>query len=513
MPDKVIVTNEGALRAKYGEDFDVHVILAPLRQADATRGVQTTVVRIDDAGDIGAFNSPPVTDPSDQQQVKGAIDAVFAADPPDYLMLLGAGDVVPHQDLDNPLYHPDDPQSDPDQVVPSDLPYACESPYSRAIPDFAAPTRVVGRLPDVTGATEPGALQTIIATAVAWQSRGRSDYEPYFGLTAEVWNTSTELSLRNTFGSSTELHPSPDDGPAWDDALLGRRSHFINCHGAQVDPHFYGQRGPDYPIAHESDLVQGHISEGTVATAECCYGAELYDPGLGDGTPGLCLAYLLSGAYGFFGSTTVAYGPADSNDSADLICQYFLQRILAGASLGRAALEAQQDYVRAAPLFGPQDQKTLAQFVLLGDPSVHPVAPARPGHSVAAFRSDGKASPAAALGTGRTDRRRALAAKGLALRESTSVALADDTPPPAHIAKTLTEVAGTLDIDIRAIHTFAVREAPALAKTRFPVTDGQRIVVASGSERHSDAPVTEYHLLIAVTDRDEVSFVKQLRSK
>jgi limonene-1,2-epoxide hydrolase len=62
-----------------------------------------------------------------------------------------------------------------------------------------------------------------------------------------------------------------------------------------------------------------------------------------------------------------------------LICQYFLQQVLAGASLGRAALEARQQFARSSPELDPTDIKTIAQFNLLGDPSIQPVkAPAPP---------------------------------------------------------------------------------------------------------------------------------------
>jgi hypothetical protein len=43
----------------------------------------------------------------------------------------------------------EDEEEDPD--VPSDLPYACEAAFSRRPQDFLGPTRVVGRLPDLTG--------------------------------------------------------------------------------------------------------------------------------------------------------------------------------------------------------------------------------------------------------------------------------------------------------------------------------------------------------------------------
>jgi hypothetical protein len=94
----------------------------------------------------------------------------------------------------------------------------------------------------------------------------------------------------------------------------------------------------------------------------------------------MALSYLQDGASGFFGSTTIAYGPSEGNGSADLICQYFLQQVLAGASLGRAALEARLKFGGGKTHLDPYDLKTLAQFYLLGDPSLHPVAPV--GHAL-----------------------------------------------------------------------------------------------------------------------------------
>jgi hypothetical protein len=102
----------------------------------------------------------------------------------------------------------------------------------------------------------------------------------------------------------------------------------------------------------------------------------------------ICQSYLRQGAYGYVGSTTIAYGPADSNGSADLICQYFLHNVLEGASLGRAALLARQQFVENAAQMDPIDLKTLAQFCLYGDPSIHPVI--KP-HAVHAPKDVGRA--------------------------------------------------------------------------------------------------------------------------
>jgi hypothetical protein len=87
----------------------------------------------------------------------------------------------------------------------------------------------------------------------------------------------------------------------------------------------------------------------------------------------ICQRYLNRGAYGYFGSSTIAYGPAEGNGAADLITQYFLLAVLEGASLGRAALIARQKFVEQVGELDPVDLKTLGQFNLLGDPSIHPV--------------------------------------------------------------------------------------------------------------------------------------------
>ena len=375
MTDKLIVSNQGALRQKYGRAglSRIKTALDRMIAADRKRGLATRVLYLDDASAMRAGHAPVVSDPVDYAATKAAVDAVFRAESPDYLMLLGAPDVVAHQPLANPLF---DPPDEPDRYAWSDLPYACAGPYSHDIASFTGPTRVVGRLPDLTGATDPAQaahVVSLLASAAGYKSRDAEDYAPYFALSAFTWSICSGRNLFEIFGNRSGLRTAPPSGPRFGAAALAPLAHFINCHGDEGADYFQGQKGRAYPVSLSTRTVDGRITPGTVAGVECCYGAQLYAADLiGIDIP-ICQSYLAQGAYGYFGSTTIAYGESRTMSAADLLVQYFLLEVFGGASLGRAALRARQRYVREIVDLDPTDLKTIAQFTLLGDPSVHPV--------------------------------------------------------------------------------------------------------------------------------------------
>ena len=373
MDDKIIVSNRTALKAKYGTDglAKIGKAVDVLIKADAKRGIKSRLVFLDRAATMHGFNGRAVTDASDRTQNKQAIDAICRKADPDYLMILGATDVVPHQDMKNPVFHPRD---DPDKSADGDLPYACDTPYSRDIAAFKGPTRVVGRLPDLHGAKgNPSYLLRLLATATKYRSRRPTDYANYFGLSTHSWRKSTAESLFNMFGNNDALNLAPPKGPNHSAKTLAPLSHFINCHGGQADPEFVGEKGDSQPVSLSSSSIADKIKGGTVAAVECCYGAELYDSVTLSLPMPICQRYLNRGAYGYFGASTIAYGPEEGNGAADLITQFFLLAVLEGASLGRAALTARQKFVEQVGELDPMDLKTLGQFNLLGDPSIHPV--------------------------------------------------------------------------------------------------------------------------------------------
>jgi hypothetical protein len=443
MTDKLIVTNKSALRAKYSAAGLRKVMgaVAALIAADRKRGLVSRLVDLSSAATMKRLNAPVVTVALHPKQNKDAIDGLFRALEPDYLMLLGSIDVIPHQDLANPVYA-EDREDDPKAW--SDLPYACDAPYSHDIADFVGPTRVVTRLPDLTGAQDPAHLLKLLATATLYRTRPLKYYAPYFSISVRLWKRSTAQSLENIFGNDDTLAISPPSSAARSRSLA-RLSHFINCHGGLADPQFYGEYRGKFPVAMATGHTRRKIMQGTVAAAECCYGGELYDSVTLAVDEPICQSYLAQGAYGFLGSTTIAYGPARGNGAADLITQYFLIEVHKGASLGRAMLDARLEYVRQAAEMDPIDLKTLAQFCLYGDPSLHPVE--RDSPTTVPRGTD----PADARRYARAERRAKMRVSGETLQQSKPTASRPSMVQPTEtVERSLRSIARAVGVDAKS---------------------------------------------------------------
>ena len=363
---KLIITSKANLTLKYGSQFTaVKQLFTKLIAADKKNKLTTKVIYIDDAASTKPFGISSVKKLK-EKECKDFVDALYKKQNPAYIVIFGAQDVFPFQELTNNVYKPGD---DDDQTVPSDLPYACDSPYSKKISGFVNPVRVVGRIPDIPGATDISYLKLLFNNIIVQKPKPLADYEKYFAVTALVWENSTQQSINNIFGNYTGLLNSPPAMGGYSKKQLSPLSHFYNCHGGLLDTNYYGQKGAAYPIALKAKNLTNKISYGTVVAAECCYGVQLMDPV----TDGFSIAsnYLQNNALSFMGSSTIAYGPAKGQGLADLICQYFMINVHAGASAGRALLEARQKFLNTCgPYLDPYELKTLAQFYILGDPSL-----------------------------------------------------------------------------------------------------------------------------------------------
>jgi len=359
-------------------------------QADAARSIRTVHVAIDDAAAMKPFKVKALGGTVTAAKVKKVLDALVAKLAPDYVVLFGAGDIVPFFDVANPSR---DEAGDDDDRVPTDNPYACSAAFKAGtISSYLVPDRVVGRIPDVPGVADPSWLLDYLAKAAAWTGRKKSAYAKGFDVCTSTWKKAGAACVEMLARPKSSLLVSPPTTRASAAAKRRERSlrHLIKCHGNREDSAFYGEGGGAFPEALRSPDIAGRVRTGTVVGAMCCYGASLFDPAspaaVRAGEPPIASHYLKLGAYGFLGSSTIAWVGSDGMLCADWVVTSFLKAVSGGASLGRAALEAKQEFLRWLQQQGTDpdvaDEKTLLQFMLLRDPSIHPViaaaAPAVP---------------------------------------------------------------------------------------------------------------------------------------
>jgi hypothetical protein len=508
--NKLLVTNVGALKAKYLKKYSkVEEAIHGLIKADETRRITSKLIALDNAAEMKRLGAKPIIDPAGGEETKNAIDRVWRAHDADYLVILGAPDIVVHQNLRNPVHGH---LGDDDLYVPSDLPYACDAPYSQNIADFRGPTRVVGRIPDLCGLGDASYFVTVLQTAATHRPRPVTNYMSYFGLSTQSWQNSTKLSLENIFGTSDKLHRSPPQGPAWRRSQLDALSHFINCHGGSGETSFWGERGKSQPVAMDSEELEKKIKRGTIVASECCYGAQLFGPSIPE-EMGICNRYLSMGAYAFFGSSTIAYGPSEGNGSADWVCQFFIERVLNGASTGRAALEARIGFIWFATTLDPTDLKTLAQFNLMGDPSITPVS--KPTHKLQQTTVFFDAFDGRPEAVARSLRRKRLRRQGLTLHNTIGAARgAGKMRASAKIRKVLEESLRLADLKPGAPASFTVHD-PAqrtlgrkIADTKpamYYVMQGSAPPVNGGRKRHA--------IVIATVMDDEIVRLRRLHRR
>ena len=391
---KLSVTHRGRLKAKYKAKG-----LAAIDQAIATwvaqdkaRGFTTIHLAVDDAAALAPFKVKPLAGAVTPTKVKAVVDALWKKLTPDYLVLVGAHDVVPHFEVANPtLSQP----GDTDARVPTDNPYACSQAFAadkRAT--YLIPDRVCGRIPDLPGADDPAALLAALGLAASWKSKKAKAYATDLLACCQTWQEAGRECAAQLGRAATRLQIVPPEGAATP-AITKRHGallQMIKGHGARLDSRFFGQLGDDFPDLVTSASLADRTRESTMIGAMCCFSASLFDPTdpaaqVADDPP-IPLVFLSQRAFGFAGSTTTAWVGVSTMQCADWVVTGFLKSVLAGASTGRALLEAKQDFFAWIEKQGTTadlaDEKTLLQFLLLGDPAVHPVGFPQPAAAVPA---------------------------------------------------------------------------------------------------------------------------------
>jgi hypothetical protein len=391
---KLSVTVKGRLEDKYkknpGALEQIDAAIKAWISADANRGIRNVHVAVDDPIDMNPLGATPISGKASAPRIKRAIDDLWKRLKPQYLVLLGAKDVVPMFEVWNPAY---DHNGDDDEKVLTDNPYASSKRFrsSHRI-GYLVPDRVIGRIPDMVFDSDPAWFVEYLKTACSWTAQPASFYaRQLYAICSHECEGAGLDCMRYIRRPEADLLISPpieDSLPAAQERLSAPL-HMIKCHGNEKDAAFWGYQNADQKNKQEawrqavtSATLKAYLKPATVVATMCCFGAEIFLPKDADSWP-LASTYLRKGAFGFVGSTKKAWGgfPSEKNWS-DWIAGGYLKNVLQGSSIGRAFLDSKIDYACAIIDQGKAldlaDEKTLIEYVLLGDPSIHPVGSKEP---------------------------------------------------------------------------------------------------------------------------------------
>jgi hypothetical protein len=366
----LIITSASRLREVYGSYGARRVMgaIGGLVQAHAARDIQSRLLLIEegdaDLGVAGAQLEPEAI----ARQLWSLVVALGPASRRDparlsSVLIVGGPDIVPFYEAPNPAAH------DGDETVAGDWIYGARDPFG----PMAWP---VGRLPGAAGG-DPDLLLRLLDFAASAPA-ARSGSHKTFGYCTAMWRRAAE-QIYATIDSPERLLVSPPLlATSLDRRLLdGAGLVYCNLHGVPDGPPWYGQseEHPALVAALRPADLAGLDLRGALVVSEACYGAAI--AGRDEGTS-LALAFLARGAAGFVGATAVSYGPpGPPPGEADLIALHFLQAVAGGAgptTLGGAFAAARagmlRDTLAQQRMLDEDDQKTLLEFVLYGDPTV-----------------------------------------------------------------------------------------------------------------------------------------------
>lgn len=367
MASKIIVTNKMALEAKYGKTGSDSVLLTlntMVAMDRQIRNISSFVLLLDDKNQMSLYGAKNVTDPQDEKQVKEAIDKICKNIKPDYILLLGGRDIIPHQHL----VHPGDPR----KQVESDLPYACSTAYHTSVDAYLQPERMVSRLPDTTKNTE-GADETkfvkVILDACRQNTRAQKDYEKCFAVSAADFKSFGQKNIKEWFGDSQEMECCPPHNHVWSREQYDCLIHYFALYGFSGQFQWFEDK-EGKKAAFDCGNENMHLENGTVVISQCSYGAQLFE--FVRKQP-ICNVYMENKACAFLGCTGECSPGREGNKEDGLIAE-FLTQIKNGKSIGEAFLNARKGLITDPQHASPEEKLVLAQWVLYGDACIKPMS-------------------------------------------------------------------------------------------------------------------------------------------
>ncbi|PKO18335.1 MAG: hypothetical protein CVU39_02550 [Chloroflexi bacterium HGW-Chloroflexi-10] len=387
-PCYVIFSTKTGLIKKYGEQTYKIVIqlLSQMRLIIQSKpGWDCFLFIPDDENTQKAINLPVVTsiDPAKLKKAIFDLDRGLSkrGERIGAMLIVGGDEIVPFHRLPNPT-------DDMDEEIYSD------NPYATIETNYFVPEWPLGRIIGEKG-QDAGLLIQQIRGIIKYHTQPKSVRQlweriyrtfnlvlkptslPSFGYSASVWKRSS-MAVYRTIGDPNKLTISPNGNKQTlkQQDFTQNDLNYFNLHGMIDRSEWYGQRdhldppGVDYPVAvTPGDLIQNGKSPKIVFT-EACYGGHVFDKLENES---IALKYLAIGTPIFIGSTCTSYGSVNTPlIAADLLAKYFWQYIhegcWAGEALQRAKISLVQEMMKRQGYLDGEDQKTLIQFVLYGDP-------------------------------------------------------------------------------------------------------------------------------------------------
>lgn len=400
-PMYVILSTRAGLEKQYGAQTATIIDGELRKMVEAVRrrpGWGSLVFYPDDPSSTAIYGLKPVP-ANDPWKVKLAIADLDQAlskrgEMIGALFIIGGPEIVPFHRLPNPT-------DDGDSEVLSDNPYATTDE------NYFVPEWPVGRLPGETG-PDAGMLLALLRKLVehhsqaflpspwwrrlpplSWLFKRRNIGVAYagkkvrssVGFTAKVWQRSSSEVFK-VIGQPQAMLACPpvtSGSNTWNGKYLPAKLGYFNLHGLKDGPEWYGQKdlddpagAPDYPVAIGPKDVKDSAHAPKIIFSEACYGSNIEAKRMSEA---LSLHFLASGTAAMVGSTCIAYGAvAAPLTAADLLGQYFWERLREGQSVGNALRQAKialaRDMTKRQGYLDGEDQKTLLSFILYGDPLV-----------------------------------------------------------------------------------------------------------------------------------------------
>lgn len=369
----LIVTVRGKIEQAYTPAgyLDIRQALDAYAQAS-----NTVVLAVDDPADCMKHGLAPVANP-EGSTILLSIRAIRAKYPAiaDSLLIAGDDSIVPQFRLSNPVQ---DRSVDPDSVVFTDNPYGSAN---ETLEEYLAPSLSLGRI-----AHDPAAGAHDFAALIGRLANAKARVATASGSMLVInddWLADSQKVATALLGPQ-DWHFSPGyelDAGSKTDAARGLL--YFNLHGFSGEPDWKGysqqpwksssQQPGKFVTAVSPDAFDREYVCGAIAFAECCYGAEIRGR-----TPDTsCALKLQNEGAAFVGSTGLAFGsyiaPGLFLDDADFMARAFFEAFTAGNPVGEALRRARISYLtNTSENLSITDlqykQKTLLQFMLLGDP-------------------------------------------------------------------------------------------------------------------------------------------------